>query len=58
MAYNPRVGNITLGPAPRTPANMSGMFLDGDAIPDELIPYKEKLGPRFFEVRAADASVM
>ena len=37
---------------------MSGMFLDGDAIPDELIPYKEKLGPRFFEVRVPDAIAM
>jgi hypothetical protein len=30
---------------------MAKMFMDGDAIPDELLPYREKLGPRFFEVR-------
>jgi len=29
------------------------MFLDPESIPDELLPYKEKLGPRFFEVRGA-----
>ena len=32
---------------------MAKMFMDGDKIPDELLPYKEKLGPRFFEVRSA-----
>jgi len=31
---------------------MASMFLNPDAIPDELLPYKEKLGPRFFEVRS------
>ena len=26
-------------------------LMNPDALPDALIPYKEKLSPRFFEVR-------